>query len=1042
MYRIIISIALFGLYSNAICQCENFGAFNVGDDVEITCIDSCVTLNSPSIASVAVGGSDYEVEEIDYALPYPFSQGAVAIATGDDVYSNVIPLGFTFNFFDNSYTQCRISSNGWLSFSTAETNGYNPNGTCPAPSLPLNSIMAVYSDLNPSTCGNVRYATYGVAPCREFVVTWNAICQFSCTSQQVSAEAVLYEGTDVIEVFLGNRQPCSWGNAVVGIQNITGTSGISPVGFNTGNWSANNEAWRFASSEVVEGTTLWYEGDTYLGLGDTLGFCTSQTTTITGWFSQLVPGTFCETYTVDVTSSGSWAGNNQIEWSIASEGGSVFFTDDAPFSGDVCLQNGCYELIMMDSGNNGWDEAEWTLTASDGTVIGPYTLASGGAGSESFCVDGYTGPDPEMEDYVQVVSDDLQIIAVSDVDAEFTFPSPLCSGGEPFQLVPNQESGQWTVACDGCFDEETLTIDPAIAGAGYLQVIHVLDGSCFADVSDIEIFISSTPNPVFNDPPATLCNDEIFDLNATPPYGTWSASCGDCINANSGVFFGETADEGINTITFTTFGVCPGETSVEMGVSPPLEGVISGPAILCEDEVAEFVADVPGLWSSNCFGCMDPTSGVFDPSGVDPDIWTITFTPDSYCPIPAQANIAVSGSVAIGASNVPGSLCETTDEFQLNVNVSGGTWTAPCGTCLAADGLLTVADAGIGILPIGYTVYNGACSDSATWEIDIRPVLEGDLDELGPICLGEQLSLTFTFDADIPIEYTIGASGDWSSSDCPSCILNVNNGLFQGDEVGAVSVTYTFDNGCSEPISGVISIEEPVSATIDQLPELCESEAPVNLTAAEFGGVWAADCDGCIVGGNLFDPSVGAGTYEVTYTISDVCSDEDAIEVVVVPQRDASFMLPDWVCLAAEDLQPTFSWPDGVWTANCENCLGEYGAIDLMIAGVGELEISHVLEGLCGSSATRLLDVVGCDIQFVNVFTPNGDDMNEDLVFEYVQSFPGNHLSIFDRWGVEIYQKTDYGNNWRGEGAVDGTYYYVLKVPGKEALTGSFMLIR
>ena len=60
-------------------QCATFGAFDIGEDAEITCEDSCLTLVSPSIATVASGGTEYEVEEIEYALPYPFNQGSVAI---------------------------------------------------------------------------------------------------------------------------------------------------------------------------------------------------------------------------------------------------------------------------------------------------------------------------------------------------------------------------------------------------------------------------------------------------------------------------------------------------------------------------------------------------------------------------------------------------------------------------------------------------------------------------------------------------------------------------------------------------------------------------------------------------------------------------------------------------------------------------------------------------------------------------------------------------------------------------------------------------
>lgn len=1027
-------------------QCASFGAFNIGDDVEITCTDSCVTLVSPSIANVAVGGSDYEVEEIDYILPYPYGQGAAAISTGDDVYSNVLPLGFTFNFYGQNYTQCRLSSNGWLSFNTAETAGYNPAGTNPNPNLPLNSVMGIYSDLNPSVCGNVRYATHGVAPCREFVVTWNAICQFSCTSNQVSAEVILYEGTNVIEVYLGNRPTCSWGSAVVGIQNNNGTSGISPVGYNTGNWSATNKAWRFASSEVVEGTTMWYEGDEFLGIGDTLDFCTSQSTTLTGWFAQLPPDEFCTAIDVSVSSGGSTSNNNQIDWAIMSENGAVLLADDAPFSGSVCLPNGCYVLEMTDSGNNGWGTAVLTMTDPDGNELGTYTLETGGSGSESFCIELYEGPDPTVDDYIQVVFDELEIVAVSDVDAGFTWDSPICSGGDPFVLTPNEGSGQWTVDCDGCFDESTLTIDPGIAGGGWLPVTHVLDGSCFADVEATEIFISTTPTPQFTASATALCDDETFDFNATPPYGVWSASCGTCIVESTGVFFADQADDGLNSVTFTTLGVCPGSSTIEVGVSELLVGSITGPSILCEDDSAVFVADVPGYWTSDCIGCIDSLTGVFNAIGLDANTWTVTFNPDSYCPVGDEIQVAVNESVSIGASNVPGSLCETAPDFQLNVNVQGGIWSAPCGSCLDSSGLLNVATADVGIMVVQYEISNGACADTATWEIDIRPVLEGTFDELPPLCIGTDVNLEFTFDDDIPIQYTASAGGDWSSNDCPGCIVNSGTGAFSADQVGTIEVSFEFDHPCSQGFSGTIEVAPQVDATITALPDLCESNGAETLTAAESGGVWSADCGSCLVG-NTFDPGVGPGVYEVYYEIDNVCSDDDMIEVVVVEQRDASINLPDYTCMALEGLIPGVSWPGGVWSANCDGCISESGTIDLMAAGVGILEVTHVLEGLCGDSDTFYLDVIGCDVELVNVFSPNGDDLNDELVFKYINSFPGNHLAIYDRWGVLIYEKLEYGNNWRGtatsgEPVSEGTYYYVLSIPGREPIMGSFMLLR
>ena len=1038
---IAVALGALALTNIVWSQCATFGAFDIGEDVEVTCEDSCLTLVSPSIATVASGGSEYEVEDIEYALPYPFNQGSPAITTGDDVYSGIIPLGFSFEFFGNNYTQCRISSNGWFSFDVNETAGYNPNGTNPNPNLPDNSVMGIYSDLNPSTCGDVRYSTYGTAPCREFVVTWNSICQFSCTSQQVSAEVVLYEGTNVIEIYLGNRPSCTWGNSVVGIMNDPGTIGITPDGYNTGNWSASNVAWRFSSGEVVEGTTLWYEGEQYLGMGDTLDYCTTQSTTLTGWFAQLPPDEFCTPLDVGVSSSGSAFTNNQISWAILSENGATLLSGGAPYSEDVCLPNGCYTLEMFDSASNGWNGADLTITNADGEEVGTYTMESGDNASASFCIDDYDGPEPTAEDYIQVVSDDLDIVAVSDVDAGFDWPSPICSAGDPFTIIPNEGSGTWTVDCDGCFDEETLTVDPTLAGGGWLPVTHVLEGTCLDDVESTEIFISTTPTPVFTSTTNALCDDEVFDFNATPPFGDWSASCGDCIVTQTGVFNAEEADDGINTVTFTTLGVCPGETTIEVGVSALLEGSIAGPALLCEDDSAQFVADVPGYWSSDCFGCIDSISGVFSALGQDPNTWTVTFTPDSYCPVGDEVQVAVNESVAIGASNVPSSLCETADDFQLNVNVTGGVWTADCPDCLAESGLLNVANAPIGLLPIEYEITNGACADTATWTVDIRPVLEGTLNDIGPLCVGTTANLSYTFDEDIPDAYTSGVTGDWTSSNCPGCITNTNTGAFAANEVGTINVEFEFDHPCSVPFEGQIVVAPAVDATIDAVPDLCESGTLEPLSAAEAGGVWSSDCDGCLVG-DAFDPTVGAGTYTIAYAIDDVCVDTDEVEVVVVPQADATVNLPDWVCLALEGLQPGVAWPGGVWSANCDGCLSDIGTIDLMQAGEGLLEITYTVEGLCGDSQTVAMDVVGCDVEIVNVFSPNGDEQNDELVFKYLTSFPGNKLVVFDRWGNLVFEKSNYGNNWRAEGVAEGTYYYVLTIPGKDDMTGTFTLVR
>jgi gliding motility-associated-like protein/uncharacterized repeat protein (TIGR01451 family) len=66
-----------------------------------------------------------------------------------------------------------------------------------------------------------------------------------------------------------------------------------------------------------------------------------------------------------------------------------------------------------------------------------------------------------------------------------------------------------------------------------------------------------------------------------------------------------------------------------------------------------------------------------------------------------------------------------------------------------------------------------------------------------------------------------------------------------------------------------------------------------------------------------------------------------------------------------------------------------------------------------------------------NVFTPNGDGVNETFVIPGLDTYSDNELTIINRWGNTVYQKTNYKNDWDGQGMVEGTYFYVLRAKNK-----------
>lgn len=81
---------------------------------------------------------------------------------------------------------------------------------------------------------------------------------------------------------------------------------------------------------------------------------------------------------------------------------------------------------------------------------------------------------------------------------------------------------------------------------------------------------------------------------------------------------------------------------------------------------------------------------------------------------------------------------------------------------------------------------------------------------------------------------------------------------------------------------------------------------------------------------------------------------------------------------------------------------------------------------------------VNKDIKVYNALTPNGDGVNDYLIFEGLDLFPNNHVYIYNRWGVGVFETTGYntkGNVFKGYDNNGnktvklpvGTYFYIVE---------------
>ena len=81
----------------------------------------------------------------------------------------------------------------------------------------------------------------------------------------------------------------------------------------------------------------------------------------------------------------------------------------------------------------------------------------------------------------------------------------------------------------------------------------------------------------------------------------------------------------------------------------------------------------------------------------------------------------------------------------------------------------------------------------------------------------------------------------------------------------------------------------------------------------------------------------------------------------------------------------------------------------------------------------------GCGLYVPNIFTPNGDGSNDS--FE-IRNLPANaKLIVTNRWGKQVFSSSNYQNDWNGNDAIDGVYFYQLQVDG-EKYTGWVEIMR
>lgn len=113
------------------------------------------------------------------------------------------------------------------------------------------------------------------------------------------------------------------------------------------------------------------------------------------------------------------------------------------------------------------------------------------------------------------------------------------------------------------------------------------------------------------------------------------------------------------------------------------------------------------------------------------------------------------------------------------------------------------------------------------------------------------------------------------------------------------------------------------------------------------------------------------------------------------------------------------------------NPSGEY-------VNTARIQVSDPLDMNTGNNSSSATARPNC-LTVYNEISPNGDGVNDVLSIDCIENYENNSITIFNRFGNEVYYTESYKNDWdgvantngvigKGEVLPSGTYFYILRV--------------
>lgn len=273
----------------------------------------------------------------------------------------------------------------------------------------------------------------------------------------------------------------------------------------------------------------------------------------------------------------------------------------------------------------------------------------------------------------------------------------------------------------------------------------------------------------------------------------------------------------------------------------------------------------------------------------------------------------------------------------------------------------------------------------------------------------------------------------------------------EGAAVGIYDFRYTVTNECGQSDAADISL------SIKPVPPMPEPSASTGVCENGSIELWVEPVAGATYlwqGPNGFTstesnpiiPNAGVaqeGNYYVQMSLGDCPSGEAMVTVEIDPMPQLNMVFG---CVANRMILEVSANPEGAYDfqwSGPEGFSASGESIDITGNPPGDYVVSATNASGCVSELSRNIMATLC--QITSGISPNDDGDNDSFDLEGLGEI--ENVKIFNRYGMTVYEKSRYVNEWRGQDyngnlLPSATYYYLIRLANGEARTGWVYLMR